>query len=413
MAYPAIFLDTRGTCRHNVLMTARKPINVRRPEVMARVRDKVQQYNSELVDSIRENGNVLSLPGLEVHLAASFGFCDGVKRAIEIAYATCAMFAGRRIWLIGEIIHNPAVNADLDAMGLRHLPWNLNDPVYEGLDEQDVVIIPAFGVSVLMRRMLEEKGVQLVDSTCGNVIRVWQKVRNYAKLGITSVIHGKAHHEESQATASQSCGEDGKGNFIVIFNEAEARMLADYINGRGDRAALMAHFEGCYSAGFDPDVHLAEIGMANQTTMLKSETAHIQAILRAAVTERDGDDLRFHAFDTICGATQDRQNALFELLDKPLDAMFIIGGYNSSNTTHLAHIASLKLPTFFVKEAACLQNLNTIRSFDLKRKAEVVLALPPAAADLSRPWRVGVTAGASCPANVIEEVITRLAELRG
>ena len=394
-------------------MTARKPINVRRKEVMEQVRDKVQQYSSRLVDSIREQNNVLALPQLEVYLADSFGFCDGVKRAIEIAYAACQMFQGKRIWLIGEIIHNPAVNADLDSMGLRHLPWNLNAPVYEGLTEEDVVIIPAFGVSVLMRRMLEEKGVQLVDSTCGNVIRVWQRVRNYAKMGITSVIHGKAKHEESQATASHSCGDDGQGNFIVIFNEADAQMLCDYIRGRGNREAFMAHFEGSYSAGFDPDKHLQEMGMANQTTMLKSETAHIQSMLRAAVCERDGDDTRFHAYDTICGATQDRQNALFNLLEKPLDAMFIIGGYNSSNTTHLAHIAARKLPTFFVKEAACLQDLQTIRSFDLQAKKEVEMPLPPEAADLSRPWRIGVTAGASCPANVIEQVIRRLAELRG
>ena len=394
-------------------MTARKPINVRRKEVMEQVRDKVQQYSSRLVDSIREQNNVLALPQLEVYLADSFGFCDGVKRAIEIAYAACQMFQGKRIWLIGEIIHNPAVNADLDSMGLRHLPWNLNAPVYEGLTEEDVVIIPAFGVSVLMRRMLEEKGVQLVDSTCGNVIRVWQRVRNYAKMGITSVIHGKAKHEESQATASHSCGDDGQGNFIVIFNEADAQMLCDYIRGRGNREAFMAHFEGSYSAGFDPDKHLQEMGMANQTTMLKSETAHIQSMLRAAVCERDGDDTRFHAYDTICGATQDRQNALFNLLEKPLDAMFIIGGYNSSNTTHLAHIAARKLPTFFVKEADCLQDLQTIRSFDLQAKKEVEIPLPPEAADLSRPWRIGVTAGASCPANVIEQVIRRLAELRG
>ncbi len=394
-------------------MTARKPINVRRKEVMEQVRDKVQQYSSRLVDSIREQNNVLALPQLEVYLADSFGFCDGVKRAIEIAYAACQMFQGKRIWLIGEIIHNPAVNADLDSMGLRHLPWNLNAPVYEGLTEEDVVIIPAFGVSVLMRRMLEEKGVQLVDSTCGNVIRVWQRVRNYAKMGITSVIHGKAKHEESQATASHSCGDDGQGNFIVIFNEADAQMLCDYILGRGNREAFMAHFEGSYSAGFDPDKHLLEMGMANQTTMLKSETSHIQSMLRAAVCERDGDDTRFHAYDTICGATQDRQNALFNLLEKPLDAMFIIGGYNSSNTTHLAHIAARKLPTFFVKEAACLQDLQTIRSFDLQAKKEVEMPLPPEAADLSRPWRIGVTAGASCPANVIEQVIRRLAELRG
>ena len=254
-------------------MTARKPINVRRPEVMARVRDRVEQYDSTLVDSIRANGNVLCLPGLEVHLASSFGFCDGVKRAIEIAYATCSMFAGRRIWLIGEIIHNPAVNADLDAMGLRHLPWRLDDPAYTALTPDDVVIMPAFGVSVAMRRLLDEKGVQLVDSTCGNVIRVWQKVRNYARLGITSVIHGKAHHEESQATASHSCGDEGKGQYIVIFNEEDARLLCDYVLGRANRTDFMEHFSGSYSEGFDPDIHLQEMGMANQTTMLKSETA--------------------------------------------------------------------------------------------------------------------------------------------
>jgi len=393
-------------------MTARKPINVRRPEVMARVRDRVEQYDSTLVDSIRANGNVLCLPGLEVHLASSFGFCDGVKRAIEIAYATCSMFAGRQIWLIGEIIHNPAVNADLDAMGLRHLPWRLDDPAYTALTPDDVVIMPAFGVSVAMRRLLDEKGVQLVDSTCGNVIRVWQKVRNYARLGITSVIHGKAHHEESQATASHSCGDEGKGQYIVIFNEEDARLLCDYILGRANRTDFMEHFSGSYSVGFDPDIHLQEMGMANQTTMLKSETAAIQTMLRAAVTERDGDDSRFHSFDTICGATQDRQNALFDLLEKPMDAMFIIGGYNSSNTTHLAHIAARKLPTFFVKEAECLIDLSTIRAFDLKSKAEISRPLPPEAADLARTWRIGVTAGASCPANVIEQVIRRLAELR-
>lgn len=409
----AIFLDTSGLCVHNGRMTAGKPINVRRPEIMAQVRDKVQQYQSALVDSIRAQGDVLVLDGLEVHLAAAFGFCDGVKRAIEIAYAACRMFEGRRIWLIGEIIHNPAVNADLDAMGLRHLPWNMTDPLYDELTEEDVVIMPAFGVSISMRRLLEQKRVLLVDSTCGNVFRVWQKVRGYAKMGITSVIHGKAKHEESQATASQSCGEDGKGNYIVIFNEADAQLLCDYILGRAERETFMAHFAGCYSEGFDPDVHLAEMGMANQTTMLKSETARIQTMLRAAVTERDGDDTRFHAFDTICGATQDRQNALFELLEKPLDAMFIIGGYNSSNTTHLAHIAAKKLPTFFVKEAECLQSLDSVRCYDLAAKKELVMSLPAEAQLLDRPWRIGVTAGASCPANVIELVIRRLAELRG
>ncbi len=394
-------------------MQVRKPINVRRKDVLEAIRPQVNRYYSSLVDSIRTQGNVLQAENMEVHLASSFGFCDGVRRAIEIAYATCHMFAGKRIWLIGEIIHNPTVNARLDAMGLLHLPFRSDDPAYDALTEEDVVIIPAFGVPVELRRRLENRGVQLVDSTCGNVMKVWTRVRSYAQRGITSVIHGKARHEESMATASQSLGEDGLGNYIIIFSENDAALLANYILGKGDRAEFMAHFSDSCSPGFDPDLHLREIGMANQTTMLKSETAHIQQMLRAAVQLRDGSDALFHVFDTICGATQDRQNALFELLEQPLDAMFIIGGYNSSNTTHLAHIASLRLPTYFVRSADCILSLQEVRAFDLATKQETTLALPSSAADLARTWKIGVTAGASCPDNVIEEVLHRLSALRG
>lgn len=390
-----------------------RPINVRRPEVMGRVRSEVDKYASSLVKRIQAEGNMLSLPALEVHLASAFGFCDGVRRAVEIAYAACYMFEGKRIWLIGEIIHNPDVNARLEALGLRHLPWDTSDALYQGLTHEDVVIIPAFGLPVPMREMLEKKGVQLVDSTCGNVVQVWRRVRTYASLGITSVIHGKVKHEESMATASQSLGVDGKGNFIVIFSEQDAQMLAEYILGRGDKKVFMEYFASCVSPHFDPDIHLKEIGMVNQTTMLKSETAHIQDMLRSAIVARDGDSSHFHVFDTICGATQDRQNALFELLDKPLDAMFIIGGYNSSNTTHLAKIASRKLPTFFVKSADCLLNLHTVRCYDFDAHEEVERGLPAQVADTNRLWRIGITAGASCPDNVIELVIRRLAVLRG
>ena len=391
-----------------------RPVNVRRPEVMEQVARDLAHFQSPLVDCIREQGNELELPGARLFLAESFGFCDGVKRAIEIAYAACRLFKERRIWLIGEIIHNPDVNAKLDSLGLQHLPWRMNDPAYDELTAEDVVIMPAFGVPVELRKRLDAKGVTLVDSTCGNVIKVWQRVRTYAAAGVTSIIHGKARHEESMATASQSLGKDGNGNFLVVFNAAEARMVAEYMNGRGDKAAFMAHFSGgSSSAGFDPDVHLAEIGLANQTTMLKSETAEIQEMLRAAVVERDGDDGRFHMFDTICGATQDRQNALFALLEKPLDAMFIIGGYNSSNTTHLAHIAARKVPTFFVSTADCLLGPQRIRCYDLAQKKEVEQPLPLWFKQPERELQIGVTAGASCPANVIEAVICRIAELCG
>lgn len=390
-----------------------RPVNVRRPEVMAQVAEDLAHFQSPLVECIRQQGNELELPGVRLFLAESFGFCDGVKRAIEIAYAACRLFKGRRIWLIGEIIHNPDVNAHLDALGLLHLPWKMNDPAYEALTAEDVVIMPAFGVPVSLRQQLEDKGVTLVDSTCGNVIKVWQRVRTYASAGVTSIIHGKAKHEESMATASQSLGKDGKGHFLVVFNAGDARLVADYLRGKGDRAAFMEHFAGSHSTGFNPDVHLQEIGLANQTTMLKSETSEIQQMLREAVVERDGHAERFHMFDTICGATQDRQNALFALLEKPLDAMFIIGGYNSSNTTHLAHIASKRVPTFFISSAASLLGARQIRCYDLEQKKEVVRELPDWMKQPVRELQVGVTAGASCPANVIEAVICRIAELCG
>ncbi len=389
-----------------------RSINVRRKEVLPLVQEEVRRYGSELIDEIRMGENVLRVPGLEIRLAEAFGFCDGVQRAIEIAYATCHVMKGKRVWLIGEIIHNPEVNARLDALGLLHLPWNTDGKGYEHLTAEDVVIIPAFGISLKLRKMLEERGVQLVDSTCGNVVKVWQRVRSYAQRGITSIIHGKVHHEESMATASHSLGEDGRGRFLIIYNKRDAELLADYIRHGGDREQFLTHFEGCHSAGFDPDTDLNEIGMANQTTMLKGETAQLQQMLREAVQQRDGDDSRFHAYDTICGATQDRQQALFDLLETKPDTMFIIGGYNSSNTSHLAHISASRLPTFFVRDASCLKSLQQVRAFDWKTKSEQLMSLPDFATDLQRTWRIGITAGASCPNNIVEGVIRRLASLR-
>lgn len=388
-------------------------INVRRKEVLPLVREEVRRYGSELIDEIRAAGNVLHLPGLEIRLASAFGFCDGVQRAIEIAYATCHVMKGKRVWLIGEIIHNPEVNARLDALGMLHLPWNTDGEGYEHLTAEDVVIIPAFGISVKLRRMLEERGVQLVDSTCGNVVKVWQRVRSYAQRGITSIIHGKVRHEESMATASHSLGEDGRGRFLIIYNREDAQILCDYIRHKGNREQFLTHFSGCHSAGFDPDTDLMEIGMANQTTMLKGETAQLQQMLREAVRQRDGDDVRFHAYDTICGATQDRQQALLDLLDAAPDSMFIIGGYNSSNTSHLAQISAKRLPTYFVRDCDCLRNLEYAMVYNPEARCEERKPLPNKAANLCSTWRVGITAGASCPANIIEGVIRRIAELRG
>ncbi len=389
-----------------------KSVNVRLPHILPLVRTEVMKYQSELVDTIRQNGNRLILPGLEIKLAAAFGFCDGVQRAIEIAYAACHVFKDKRIWLIGEIIHNPEVNAGLDAMGLLHLPWNMDGTGYEGLGPNDAVIIPAFGVSVKLRKLLEDRGVILIDSTCGNVIKVWHRVRSYARQGITSIIHGKARHEETMATASHSRGDTFQGRFLIVYSEEDVHFLADFIMHGGDTAAFLSHFSGRFSPNFDPERDLNEIGMANQTTMLKGDTTRFQQILRDAVVHRDGNASHFHAFDTICGATQDRQQALLDLLDSSPDLVLIIGGYNSSNTSHLAGISSRRLPTFFIRDRACLPNLEFALAYDWTRGHEVKSPLPSKVADLNRTLRIGITAGASCPANIIEGVIRRIADLR-
>lgn len=391
-------------------------VNVRRSDVMEQVAGDIRRhYQSPLIEAVREHGNELHLENMTLRLAREFGFCNGVRRAIDIAYAARRVFPEQRIFLIGEIIHNPEVNRQLDEMGLLRLPWTEMDASYDELHEGDVVIIPAFGVPVNFRTALEDKGVSIVDTTCGDVVKVWRRVKEYAQAGITSIIHGKANHEESIATASHALGQEGNGHFLIVFSRQDVEILCNYILGQGDKDAFMHHFRHAVSPGFDPDVHLHSIGMANQTTMLKGETQQFQQLLRASIAHRDGGDTaNFHAFDTICGATQDRQSALFELLETPTDAIFVVGGYNSSNTTHLADIATELQPhTYFVSGADCLTDLHRIRCFDRIEKSERCVELPPEASDLQRRWSVGVTAGASCPANLIEEVIRRLAQLRG
>lgn len=390
-----------------------KKLNVRNAEIKAQVEQQVREhYDSELVDQLRQENFMLQRANVELYMAQSFGFCNGVRRAIDIAYAARIKFPTERIWLIGEIIHNPEVNARLDALGLVRLPWRAQCPDYNQIAAGDVVLIPAFGVTVGMKKEFLERGAQLVDSTCGHVMKVWQKVDQYAKKGITSIIHGKTKHEESMGIASHSRGKDGQGRFVVVFNEQEAQVLADAVVGKISGDEFLAALKGSYSVGFNPEEDLQCLGMANQTTMLRGETYRIQKMLRAAVIQRDGDDLNFQVCDTICNATQDRQNALTELLDKNLDAMFIVGGYNSSNTTHLAHIAQAWVPTYFIASADCIESLTQLRAYNLTDKQEQLTTTIPELADCERMLRIGITAGASCPANLIEQVISRILELR-
>lgn len=379
---------------------------------MARVQEQVEEhYRSGLVEKIRAQGGVFVAGTTTVRLAKQFGFCYGVERAIDLAYAAAKVFPDRRIFLLGEIIHNPDVNAQMAALGIRFLPARPASDDVAALEPNDVVIVPAFGSEVATVEAVKARGCQVVDTTCGDVMSVWKRVRQNATEQVTSIIHGKSTHEETRATASRALGPDGRGHYLIVLDATQARDVCRFIVDGGDPAAFLQRFAGSTSEGFDPLVHLARIGVANQTTMLRSETEEIQNLLRAAIAERDGGSTaNFRYFDTICGATQERQDALFQLLDESLDLLLVVGGYNSSNTTHLVEIGERKLPTWFVRNAGCLESAETIRHFDLHVKAETTSSnwLP-----LGRPLTIGITAGASCPNNLIEETIRRVLDLRG
>jgi 4-hydroxy-3-methylbut-2-enyl diphosphate reductase len=387
-------------------------INLRRPDVMEAVQAQVlSHYQSELVDRIRARGHVLSAGGLTVKLAKEFGFCYGVERAIDLAYAARKVFPNQPIYILGEIIHNPEVNDQLREMDIRFLSGKEKNADIEELKQGDVVIIPAFGAEIATMEKLKAKGCQFVDTTCGDVMSVWKRVRQYANDSVTSIIHGKAWHEETKATSSRATA-NGGGHYLVVFTLAETDYVCNYILNGGNKEEFLNKFKGAYSAGFDPDVHLQAVGVANQTTMLRGETEEVQRRLRAAMEKKFGVatlDRHFRFFDTICGATQDRQDALQKLLAEPLDLLLVIGGYNSSNTSHLAEMGEAKLPTYFIKNAAKMVSDKRIQHYNQHRhqEAETENWLP--AGNIT----VGVTAGASCPNNLIEDTIRRLFELRG
>ncbi|MEI6072755.1 MAG: 4-hydroxy-3-methylbut-2-enyl diphosphate reductase [Verrucomicrobiae bacterium] len=387
-------------------------VNLRTPEILAHVQARVEsQFRSALVETIRAQGGVFQSGQTTIRLAKQFGFCYGVERAIDLAYAAAKVFPDRRIFLLGEIIHNPDVNAQMTALGIRHLPARPAGEDLAALGPDDVVIVPAFGAETATLEAVKARGCQIVDTTCGDVMSVWKRVRQNAAEQVTSIIHGKAEHEETRATASRALGPDGRGHYLVILDPEQAGRVCDFIERGGDAAGFLREFAGATSAGFDPDSHLRRVGVANQTTMLLSETQAIQNLLRSAIARRDGGDTgNFRYFDTICGATQERQDALFQLLAESPDLLIVIGGYNSSNTTHLVEIGAQHQPTWFIRNADCLRSADEILHYDLKNKTETVSGswLP-----LKGRVTVGITAGASCPNNLIEDTIRRVLDLRG
>src|SRR5919197_381328 len=346
--------------------------------------------------------------GTTVRLAKQFGFCYGVERAIDLAYAARKVFQERRLFIVGEIIHNPEVNQQIASLGIRNLTGPNKEADISDLGPEDVVIVPAFGTELSIQQQIKERGCQIVDTTCGDVMSVWKRVRKYASESATSIIHGKAEHEETKATSSRALG-DGKGHYLVVLTLADTDYVCDYIRHGGDKQAFLDKFRGAYSPGFDPDVHLKTVGVANQTTMLRGETEEVQRRIRQAVIDRDGAELaqqNFRFFDTICGATQERQDALRELLNVPMDLLLVVGGYKNSNTSHPAEMGEEKISTYFVLNASRLVSASEIKHYNLHEKREVVSHFWPP----SWPAVIGITAGASCPNNLIEETLIRLFE---
>nr|XP_061810467.1 4-hydroxy-3-methylbut-2-enyl diphosphate reductase-like [Nerophis lumbriciformis] len=391
----------------------KKRVNVRRPDVMELVQAEVNRhYSSPIVDKLRNNGGSLTVKNTTVRLAQQFGFCYGVERAIDLAYASRRVFPEERIFLIGEIIHNPEVNRQLEEMGIVSLPWREISEDYDALSEEDVVIVPAFGAPLSFIDKVERQGCHIIDTTCGDVMKVWRQVKTYAKSGVTSLIHGKRGHEETRATASRATGVDGKGHYLIALTLEEVDYVCRFMLEGGDKEEFFRKFEKAHSEGFDPDLHLRQIGVANQTTMLKSETEEIQNRVRKVIEKRDGPEENFMFFDTICGATQERQDALFDMLKKPMDLLLVVGGYNSSNTTHLVEIGVQSLPTYFIREASCLESLETIVHYDIEKHKEVSGRNVLSRFDM-KPATIGITAGASCPGNLIEDAIVRVLALRG
>jgi 4-hydroxy-3-methylbut-2-en-1-yl diphosphate reductase len=370
-----------------------------------------RDYRSEVVERMRAEGFRLDAGDLSFRLAQEFGFCYGVDRAVEYAYETREKFPDRRIFLAGEIIHNPGVNQRLRNMGIRFLDGSADGARIADLEPGDVVILPAFGLPLGDMESLRGTGAVLVDTTCGSVLNVWKNVENYARDGFTALIHGKYDHEETRATSSRAL-KHTLGRCIVVRDPAETEQVCDYIEGRGNRAAFLERFGRAISPGFDPDRDLERIGCANQTTMLSTESLAIAERVRASMIARFGADeaaKRFRSFDTICSATQERQDALHALLGKvPLDLVVVIGGYNSSNTTHLVEIALEKVPAFHIRSASCLDGPDAIRHQPFGKREEIVTHgwLPPG------PATIGLTAGASTPDIEIEMVIRRIASFR-
>jgi 4-hydroxy-3-methylbut-2-enyl diphosphate reductase len=367
----------------------------------------VSDYHSDLVNRIKSGGNSLTVGRLTFRLADEFGFCYGVDFALNLAYETRRKFPDKRIFLTNEIIHNPRVNSRLSEMGIEFIDCSSSNPDrFSNIAADDIVMVPAFGAPVGEYRDLQEKGCMVVDTTCGSVVAVWKRVDRYASEGFTSIIHGKHLHEETRATSSQATKYQG-GKYLIVLDKEEAGYVCKYIMEGGDRVNFMQKFGEACSVDFDPDTDLRRVGLANQTTMLSSESLEIADMFREAIERRYGNAAvaeQFRHFDTICTATQDRQDAVNKLVREDIDLMIVIGGYNSSNTTHLYEISHLHKSAYHISDPSCIVSASQIRHKLLGEDSETFTAgwLPDGDVTL------GITAGASTPDRIVGEVIDRI-----
>ena len=368
----------------------------------AEVSDQMQsEYQSDLIQQIRDNQYRLQRGDVTIRLAQAFGFCWGVERAVAIAYETRQHFPSQRLWITNEIIHNPSVNQRLREMEVGFIPVEAGEKNFSVVDAGDVVILPAFGASVQEMQLLNDKGCTIVDTTCPWVSKVWNTVEKHKKGEYTSIIHGKYNHEETIATSSFA------RTYLVVLNLAEAQYVCNYILNGGDRDEFMTKFSRACSAGFNPDRDLDRVGIANQTTMLKGETEQIGKLFEHTMLKKYGPTVlnqHFLSFNTICDATQERQDAMFDLVDEKLDLMVVIGGYNSSNTTHLQEIAiDRRIPSYHIDSAERISLENRVEHKPLGRDLEVCENWLPAGAIV-----VGVTSGASTPDRVVAAAIEKI-----
>ncbi|MCL1467514.1 4-hydroxy-3-methylbut-2-enyl diphosphate reductase [Argonema galeatum] len=363
------------------------------------------EYQSNLIQEIRENNYTLQRGNVTIRLAEAFGFCWGVERAVAMAYETRQHFPGDRIWVTNEIIHNPSVNERLREMQVEFVPVNQGNKDFSSVSAGDVVILPAFGASVQEMQVLNDKGCKIVDTTCPWVSKVWNTVEKHKKKSYTSIIHGKYKHEETIATSSFA------DKYLIVLNMTEAEYVSNYILNGGDRDEFITKFSRAYSDGFDPDKDLEHIGIANQTTMLKSETEQIGKLFELTMMKKYGPselNQHFQSFNTICDATQERQDAMLNLVEEKLDLMMVIGGFNSSNTTQLQQIAiERQIPSYHIDCAERIGPGNRIEHKLLHGNLEV-----------EENWLsdgkivVGITSGASTPDKVVEDTIEKIFELK-